>query len=107
MTEKQKIVVFIGVFFLVLAFVFLYRSFSVRDENDDRRVPPRSDTSSVSRPEKPAPVPETPDAIADNILEGDSGKNILDEEAEGESEAAQENVETIHDINNTYDEKSL
>ncbi|QQS16098.1 MAG: hypothetical protein IPK84_01945 [Candidatus Moraniibacteriota bacterium] len=114
MTEKQKIAVAIGVGFLVVAFAFIYRQFS------GQRVVPMNGAPTMMPPEPPsAPgdsamrgeimqdsdvTPGTPDAVVDDILKNDSDTSALDNEADGETNAAKENVQTIDAITNAYDD---
>jgi len=121
MTEKQKLAVSIGVGFLIVAFIFIYRQFSLRgtgmmNESSQTVVPVPSQTS------MPAPsnnsmmktgadqqkaVPATPDGVADDILKNDADTSAIDSEAQGETQAAKENVKTVDDITNSYDNTQL
>ena len=42
--------------------------------------------------------PATPDAVVDDILKNDAGTSALDDEANGETQSAKENVQTVDDI---------
>ena len=52
-------------------------------------------------------VPATPDGVADDILKNDADTSAIDSEAQGETQAAKENVKTVDDITNSYDNTQL
>ncbi len=120
MTEKQKITVAIGVGFLVIAFAFIYRQFADQrsapmEESSATYLPSTSPASAPSNGsmmenttmQKPVETPETPDAVVDDILKNDADASALDNEADGETQTAKENVQTIDDITNSYDDTKL
>lgn len=114
MTEKQKIAVAIGVGFLIVAFVFIYRQFA------GQRVVPMNGAPAMTSLQPPSAsgdsamkgeimqdsdvTPGTPDAVVDDILKNDSDTSALDSEADAEVKTAKENVQTIDDITNAYDD---
>ena len=114
MTEKQKIAVAVGVGLLIISFAFIYRQFADRnaapmDEPSVRMpAPPTAPTPSSASPageammQKSESTPATPDAVVDDILKNDAGTSALDDEANGETQSAKENVQTVDDITNSY-----
>jgi hypothetical protein len=112
MTKHQGIAAVIGVVFLVAAFIFLYRQFSMSDGTREKNTPMSPITSSnvppanIPAPNTPPPIqtaPETPDAMVDDVLLNDADVSALDEEAAGETQSAEESVQAIDDITNTYE----
>lgn len=115
MTEKQKIAVAVGVGLLIIAFAFIYRQFADRNavpmnESSERMpAPPMAPAPSDVPPtgdammQKSEVTPATPDAVVDDILKNDADTSALDDEANGETQSAKENVQTVDDITNAYD----
>ncbi|MGB2791525.1 MAG: hypothetical protein IPJ67_03700 [Candidatus Moraniibacteriota bacterium] len=120
MTEKQKITVAVGVGLLVIAFAFIYRQFADQrsalvNESSVMPLPPTAPAPAPSSDslmkdatmQEPVATPETPDAVVDDILKNDANTSALDNEAAGETQTAKENVQTIDDITNAYDDTQL
>ena len=121
MTEKQKLAVSIGVGFLIVAFIFIYRQFSLRgtgmmNESSQTVVPvpsqtlmpaPSNNSMMKTGADQQKAVPATPDGVADDILKNDADTSAIDSEAQGETQAAKENVKTVDDITNSYDNTQL
>lgn len=115
MTGKQKIAVAIGVVFLSIAFVFLYRQFSM-ESGTTSVVPPPTPPSMPASPllsseterevdEMMKPTPSAPDSIVDDILQNDSELSAIGDEEVGEIQAAEESVQIIDDLSNAYEEE--
>ena len=112
MSDKQKIAVALGLSLLVAAFVFIYRQFDSESVSRDvvpppMTPPPVNDTVLPDRAMVPAVIPETPDAVVDDVLMSDADMTALDAEEAGETQAAQESVQIIDDITETYDDQQL
>lgn len=116
MSDKQKRAVALGLMLLVAAFVFIYRQFDSRGSSNETVPPPTLPSSPVPPPINDAndaafpdttpvsaAVPETPDAVVDDVLMNDADTTALDAEEAGEAQSAQESVQTIDDITNTYE----
>lgn len=110
MTGKQKAMAAIGIVFLFGAFVFLYRQFST----EGRMMSITPPTSSPSPDEMPQGIgetvkstpstPSTPDSIVDDILQNDAELSVIGDEEDGEIRAANESVQIIDDLSNSYEE---
>ncbi len=120
MTEKQKITVAVGVGFLVIAFAFIYQQFANQPsapmkESSVMPLPPTVPAPTPSNDsmmkdttmQKPVETPGTPDAVVDDILKNDADTSALDNEADGETKTAKENVQTVDNITNAYDDTQL
>lgn len=115
MTKKQKIMAIVWIALVVIAFVILYRQFSERSAGVEfvpprvmSPVPPSAKNASPTRTTNvKQATPETPDSVVDDVLLNDADFSALDGEEIGETQAAEESVQTIDDITNTYDEQSL
>lgn len=117
MSDKQKRAVALGLVLLVAAFVFIYRQFDSRGSSSETVPPPTLPPSPVPPPVNDAAfpdttpvsaaVPETPDAVVDDVLMNDADTTALDAEEAGEAQSAQESVQTIDDITTTYDDQQL
>lgn len=112
MTGKQKIAVAIGVAFLSIAFVFLYRQFSMENQPVNIVLPPSMpipptlpvETMQGSG-ETVKSTPLTPDGVVDDIVESDGELSVLGDEETGETQAVEESVRIIDDLSNAYEEE--
>lgn len=116
MTEKQKVLAVVGIALVAIAFLLIYRKFS--SQKNVTSVSESLPLISSSPSQTPAPssgdaapassaLPVMPDGVADDILENDADISALDDEANGEVNAAKENSQIIDDITSAYDAKQL
>lgn len=115
MTEKQKIAVTIGISLLIIAFAFIYRQFVGRNavsmNESSVKMPalpmapalPGNPPAGDAMMPKDEAAPATPDAVVDDVLKNDADMSALDDESNGETRSAKENVQTVDDITNAYD----
>lgn len=106
MSQKQNILVGLGVIGVGLLFVFVYQQFKLSGPTPEVMTMPQK--IPVSEREQKAPVPETIDEISLSIQEETSmDLSALEDEENGEVGDIQADSESINNLSTSYDEQSL